>query len=278
MASKESTTFWDHLDELRSVLFRVAGVVVILGVASFCLVPWLFEHFVMAPANPDFITYRVIDRIGGLSGAVFDNDMNINIVSLELTSQFFVHMSAACWFAFLVGFPIILYLLWGFVAPGLYEHEKKGARMAFLFGNVMFYLGASVGYFIVFPIAMRFLAGYSLSEDIKPMISLESYMDNFFMLLIMMGAVFELPLLSWILGKIGLLTKGFFKKYRRHAIVVLLIVAALITPTGDPFTLFLVFIPIYALWEGSALLVPPSRPTTDYDDQDTPDNEDKKAS
>lgn len=276
MASKEATTFWDHLEELRGVLFRVAGVVVVLGVASFCLVPWLFEHFVMAPANPDFITYRLIDRIAGLSGAVFDSEMSVNIVSLELTSQFFVHMSAACWFAFLVGFPIILYLLWGFVAPALYEHEKKGARMAFLFGNVMFYLGASVGYFIVFPIAMRFLAGYSLSNNITPMISLESYMDNFFTLLLLMGAVFELPLLAWILGKIGLLTKGFFSKYRRHAIVVLLIVAALITPTGDPFTLLIVFVPIYALWEGSALLVPATKPEPDYDESDTDDSNDSQ--
>ncbi len=268
MASKEATTFWDHLDALRSVLFRVAAVVIVLGVAAFCAVPWLFEHFVMAPCNPDFITYRIFDKAAGLTGGIFDNDLSVNIVSLELTSQFFVHMSAACWFACLVGFPIILYLLWGFVAPGLYEHEKKGARMAFFFGNIMFYLGAAVGYFIVFPIVVRFLSGYSLSRNITPMISLESYMDNFFTLLLVMGAVFELPLLAWILGKIGLLSRGFFRKYRRHAIVALLIVAALITPTGDPFTLFIVFIPIYALWECSALLVPKTKPETDNDDQD----------
>lgn len=261
MPTSESTTFWDHLDALRWVLLRVAVVVVVLGVAAFCTIPWLFDHFIMAPCRPDFITYRLFDRLAGLQGAEQGlEEFRVNIVSLELTTQIFVHISAACWMAFLVGFPIILYLLWGFVSPALYEHEKTGARQAFIFGNIMFYLGAAVGYFLVFPIAVRFLAGYTLSDTITPMISLESYMDNFFLLLVMMGAVFELPLLAWILGKMGLLNKGFFRSYRRHAIVVLLVLAALITPTGDPFTLFIVFIPIYALWEFSALLVPQAQP------------------
>ncbi len=120
----------------------------------------------------------------------------------------------------------------------------------------MFYLGVATGYFLVFPLTVKFLAGYQLSSAIRPMVTLTSYMDNFYTLLLMMGVVFELPLLAWLLGKMGLLTRDFFKTYRRHAIVVLLIVAAVITPTGDPFSLFLVFIPIYALWEGSARLVP----------------------
>jgi sec-independent protein translocase protein TatC len=148
--------------------------------------------------------------------------------------------------------------MWSFIAPGLYDHEKQGIHRAFFFGCVMFYLGVAVGYFVVFPLALRFLATYSLSSNITPMISLNSYMDNFYMLILLMGAVFELPLLSWLLGKIGVITRKFFSKYRRHAIVALLITAGLITPTGDPFTLMVVFIPIYALWEFSAILVPKS--------------------
>lgn len=266
MPDKETSTFWDHLDALRGVLIRVAVVVVVLGAGAFCAIPWLFEHFIMAPCSPDFITYRLFDRISEEAAL---EEFKVNIVSLELTSQIFVHISAACWVAFLVGFPIILYLLWGFVAPALYEHEKAGARQAFIFGILMFYLGAAVGYFIVFPLAVRFLAGYTLSNVITPMISLESYMDNFFLLLVMMGAVFELPLLAWVLGKIGLLNKAFFRTYRRHAIVVLMILAALITPTGDPFTLFIVFIPIYALWEFSAVLVPQAKPEENDDDTES---------
>jgi len=245
-------TFWDHLDDLRRVLFRVFIVVAVLGVGAFTAMPWIFQNVIMAPCNPGFPTYRIFDSIAGTTTA---DGFNVDVVSLELASQFFVHMSASCWVAFVVGFPVIIYLLWGFIAPGLYEHERRGVTKAFIFGNIMFYLGMAVGYYLVFPLAVRFLADYRLSEAIRPVVSLDSYMDNFFTILLMMGAVFELPLLAWILGKMGMLTRGFFSRYRRHAIVVLLIIAALITPTGDPFTLFLVFIPIYALWEDRARLV-----------------------
>ena len=119
----------------------------------------------------------------------------------------------------------------------------------------MFYLGVTIGYFLVFPLTLRFLADYQLSESIPNTISIDSYMDNFLVIVLMMGTVFELPLLAWLLGKMGFLTRGFFSKYRRHAIVALLIDAALITPTGDPFTLFVVFMPIYGLWEFSSRLV-----------------------
>ncbi|MDE7031661.1 MAG: twin-arginine translocase subunit TatC, partial [Muribaculaceae bacterium] len=164
--------------------------------------------------------------------------------------------SASLWMAFVLGFPMIIYLLWSFVAPVLYDSEKRGVRRAFVAGNLMFFLGMATGYFLVFPIAVRFLADYSLSDKIRTLVSLDSYMDNFFTLLLLMGAIFELPLLAWLLGKMGFLTRGFFSRYRRHAIVVLLIVAAAVTPTGDPFSLMAVFLPIYALWEFSRRLVP----------------------
>lgn len=256
--AKADMTFWDHLDALRGVLFRIVVVVAIAAVAAFVAMPWIMEHVVMAPCSPSFITYRALGIVPDLVGESFD----VDIVSLELASQLFVHMSASCWLALIVAFPIIVYLLWGFISPGLYEHERRGARGAFVWGNIMFYIGAAVGYFVVFPIALRFLSGYRLSDAIRPVVSLDSYMDNFFTIILLMGAVFELPLLAWLLGKMGLLTRSFFSRYRRHAIVVLMIIAALITPTGDPFTLLIVFIPIYTLWEGSARLVPADAPAT----------------
>lgn len=255
-------SFWEHLDALRGVLFRIAGVLLGLGIAAFCAMPWIFDHVILAPCRPDFAFYKIIDFLAlhsllpGISAA---EPFELHPVSLQLASQFFVHMSASCWAAFVVGFPVIIYLLWGFVAPGLYEHEKQGVRRAFFFGNLMFFLGVLVGYYIVFPLALRFLATYQLSTQLETVVSLDSYMDNFFTLILLMGAVFELPLLAWVLGKMGFLTRSFFKKYRRHAIVALLIAAGLITPTGDPFTLFAVFLPIYALWEFSATLVPHER-------------------
>ncbi len=261
-ANAQPASFWDHLDALRAVLVRVAIVVGALAVGTFVAMPWIFDNIIMAPCHADFPTYGLFNSIAGLSGVAAE-DFNVDVVSIELASQIFVHLSASCWIALIIGFPIVLYLLWGFISPALYDHERRGIRRAFLFGNFMFYLGVAVGYFLVFPLAVRFLSTYQLSEAIRPIVSLNSYMDNFFTLLLMMGAVFELPLLAWLLGKMGLLSRAFFGKYRRHAIVVLLIVAAIITPTGDPFTLFIVFLPIYILWECSARLVPENHEETD---------------
>lgn len=266
-------SFWDHLDALRGVLFRIVVVVAVVATATFVAMPWLFDNVIMAPCSGNFITYRLVNdiaRSSGMAELTTASTFSVDIVSLELTSQLFVHFSAACWASLLICFPIIIYILWGFVAPGLYEHERRGASKAFIFGNIMFYLGVVTGYFLVFPLAVRFLAEYSLSSTIRPIVSLESYMDNFFTMLIMLGAVFELPLLSWMLGKAGLLKRPFFHKYRRHAIVAILIIAALITPTGDPFTLMIVFIPVYALWEMSALLVPKETPAEKEETESNP--------
>lgn len=261
MADNQSDmSFWGHLDALRGVLFKIAIVVLSLAVGAFIIMPWFFDHVILAPCSGDFVIYRLLDKISS-TGILPDelssgHDFHVDLVSMQLTTQFFIHMSASCWLAFVVGFPIIIYLLWTFVEPALYETEKRGIRRAFVFGNIMFFLGVLVGYFIVLPLAVRFLSQYTLSDRITGMVSLESYMDNFFTMLLLMGMVFELPLLAWLLGKMGLLRRDFFGRYRRHAIVAILVVAALITPTGDPFTLFAVFIPVYALWELSSQLVP----------------------
>lgn len=256
--SQADMTFWDHLDELRGVLVKIAVLMAVLTVGCFMAMPRIFDQVILAPCNSDFPLYRLFDVLAGLWPGAVDlrPDFHVDLVSVELTSQFMIHIGASLWMAFVLGFPMIIYLLWGFVAPGLYDSEKRGIRRAFVAGNLMFFLGVATGYFLVFPIAVRFLADYSLSDKIQALVSLDSYMDNFFILLLLMGAIFELPLLAWLLGKMGFLTRGFFKRYRRHAIVVLLILAAAITPTGDPFSLLAVFLPVYALWEFSSRLVP----------------------
>lgn len=253
-------TFWDHLDELRGVLVRILLVLVLAGVGAFVAMPSIFEYVVMAPCRADFPTYRAFDALAALFGYEGVGAFDVKVVSLELSTQFFIHMSSTCWTALMFVFPVVLYMLWGFVAPGLHKSEKRYVVPAFLFGVTMFYLGAAVGYYLVFPLALRFLAQYSIGAGIEAMVSLDSYVDNFFMILLMMGAVFELPLVAWLLGKMDLLHRDFFSTYRRHAIVVLLIVAAVVTPTGDPLTLFLAFVPIYSLWELSSRLVPKYKP------------------
>lgn len=252
-------TFWDHLGALRSVLLKIALLVGALTCVFFACMPWLFERVVLAPASGSFPAYRALSAIAGdgmlapdLSGA----DFSVELINIELASQFMVHMSASMWAAVVAAFPAAVYLLWDFVAPGLYPSERRGAGQAFVAGTAMFYLGMAAGYFAVFPIALRFLADYHLSDRIANTVSLTSYMDTFYMILFMMGLLFELPLAAWLLGKAGLIDRSFFGRYRRHAICGILALAAMLTPTSDIFTLLIVFLPVYALWEASAIVVP----------------------
>jgi len=255
----QEMTFWEHLDALRSVLIKAVAIVAVVAVGLFAWMPQLFDAVILAPCHGDFVLYRLFARItSGIPGLPqFTTDgFEVQLINIKLASQFFIHISTACYLALVLSFPVLLYLLWTFVAPALYEHERKGVRLAFALGCVMFYLGLAVGYFVVFPVTLRFLADYHVSQLIPNQISLDSYMDTFMMLIAVMGIVFELPLLAWLLGSLGILHRDLLKQYRRHAVVALLVLAAVITPTGDPFTLMIVFLPIYLLYEASILLVP----------------------
>lgn len=251
-------TWGEHLDDLRRVLFRIALTLVGIGVVAFIFMPEIFDNVILAPTRNDFPTYRLFDAIVGDMMDGGGEPFHVQMVNIQLASQLFIHLSTAFQIALIFGFPVVIYLIWSFISPGLYERERRPARKAFVFGNLMFFIGVAVGYYLVFPVTLRFLATYQLSELIPNVISLDSYMDNFTMIVLVMGVVFELPLLCWLLGKMGLLKRGFFNRWRRHAIVVLLIAAALITPTGDPITLMIVFLPLYGLWEFSSRLVPRS--------------------
>ena len=253
--------FWEHLAALRKVILRAGFIVIILTIGYFVAMPWIFDRIIIAPCKDDFILYSLLNKLNevwsGLSPLnTINGDFNIKLINIRLSSQFFIHISASFWLAVITAFPIIIFLLWSFVAPGLYPNETRGVKQAFLLGNIMFFIGIAVGYFLVFPLTLRFLAGYQLSSFIENELSLDSYMDNFMVLILTMGIIFELPLLAWLLGRFGVIDRTLFRRFRRHAIVVLLILAAVITPTGDPFTLMVVFIPIYCLWEFSSWLVP----------------------
>ncbi|KAA6312054.1 Sec-independent protein translocase protein TatC, partial [termite gut metagenome] len=219
---------------------------------------YIYDNVIMGPTRPDFFLYRYLCR--ATSAVAFmpdfcDDAFHVDIININLASQFFRHMTTSFWLALILTFPYLAYELWRFIRPALYANEKENVKWVFIFGTVMFFLGCLVGYLLVFPMTLRFLAGYQLSDLINNQISLDSYMDNFLMLTFIMGIVFELPLLSWFLSKLGLVNRSFFKKYRRHAIVALLILSAVITPSGDPFTLSIVFVPLYLLYELSSLFV-----------------------
>lgn len=257
----DEMTFWDHLEALRWMLVRVFSALGIFIIGGFAFIPWIFEHVIMAPIDNQFFLYRWLAKMSE-TVAIMPDDLtrpfHVSIINIRLSSQFFLHMSLSFWLALLITFPYLVYEVWKFICPALYENERKSMRFTFAFGTVMFFIGCMVGYSVVFPLTLRFLYNYQLSASISNQLSLDSYMDNFLMLVFMMGIVFELPLVSMLLGKIGILHRGFFSAYRRHAVVALLVVSAFITPSSDPFTLMAVFTPIYILWELSAFLVKPA--------------------
>ncbi|GBU08563.1 Sec-independent protein translocase protein TatC [Bacteroidales bacterium] len=264
-------SFWDHLEELRWTLARSIIALLIFAIAAFAMMPHIFDQFILAPCRADFFLYDYMCKVSAVLSILpdfCDNDFHVEIVNINLASQFFKHMSASFYLALVLTFPYLVFELWRFVSPALYEHEKKNIRWAFVFGTLMFFVGCAVGYGLVFPMTLRFLATYELSAEIKNQVSIDSYMDNFLMLIFVMGIVFEFPLVSWLLSKMGLLKKSFFKKYRRHAIVGLVIAAAIITPSGDPFTLSVVFFPLYFLYELSSFFVAANEKEEDDEDEE----------
>ena len=245
-------SFWDHLEELRWSLVRVIAVLLAFVVGWFTVLPSIFHAFILGPTSGDFFLYRFLSRLSGMGDffpSLAQDDFQVEIINIHVTSQFMTHISTSFCLAFVCTFPYLMFEIWRFIRPALYESESRHCRIAFTGGTLMFFLGCAVGYSVVFPFTFRFLTEYQLSAAIVNQISLNSYMDNFFLLILVMGVVFELPMLIWILSRLGLVTRSFLKTYRKHAVVLLLVLAAFITPTGDPFTLMIVFLPLYLLYE-----------------------------
>jgi sec-independent protein translocase protein TatC len=239
-------TFWDHLDELRGVIIRSLLVTAVAAAVAFCLKDELFA-IVLAPRSGDFITYRLLGV----------EPFCISLMNTGLTEQFMTHLRTACYAGVLMALPYIIYVLFGFVAPALYDNERRYATLLCGSGYLMFMLGTVINYLLIFPLTVRFLGTYQVSPDVANMLTLQSYMDTLLTMSLVMGIVFELPVVSWILGRMGLVNAQMMRSMRRHAIVAILIVAAIITPTTDAFTLFVVALPIWLLYEVSILIVRP---------------------
>lgn len=240
----EPLTFWDHLDELRSSLLRMLGVTVLFAIIAFVLKDELFA-IVLAPRSSDFLTYRLLGV----------EDFQLHLMNTGLTEQFMIHMRTAMYAGLLVASPYILYELFRFVSPGLYQNERRYAVWIVGAAYLMFLIGTLVNYLVVFPFTVRFLGTYQVSPDVANMLTLQSYVDTLLGMSLVMGVVFELPVVCGLMGKMGLINGHLMAQYRRHALVAILIVAAIITPTTDAFTLFVVAVPIYLLYELSILIV-----------------------
>lgn len=242
-------TMGEHLEVLRRMLFRIAGVVLVMGIAIFYFKDETFD-ILLAPHTSDFITFRWVEQLMAMMGMNFVFEpYNVSLISTELAAQFMTHISTSCYLAFLFASPYILFELFRFVSPALYENEKRYSLIVVFVVYLLFALGLLMSYFVIFPISFQFLATYQVDSEISNTITLSSYISTFTTLTLMMGVVFQLPVVAFVLGKIGIVDSELLKHYRRHAIIVIAIIAAIITPTTDIFTLLLVTLPIYMLYE-----------------------------
>ena len=256
MASNDNglMTFGGHLEVLRKMLFRIIGVMLVFAVVIFCAKDTTFR-LLLAPCDNGFATYRWIEQLAGALGMDFHFEpFHVQLINTELSSQFMTHMSTAVYLALLFASPYVVVELYRFIAPALYENERHYSVAVAVAVYVLFMLGVLMSYYVLFPFALRFLGTYQVMPDVVNQINLSSYISTFTTLTLLMGLVFQIPVLSFFLAKMGLLEAGFMRRYRRHAFVVIAVIAAFITPP-DIFTCCLVTLPMYGLYELSIVIV-----------------------
>ncbi len=247
-------TFWDHLDVLRGSLLRMAAVTVACAVVAFAFKDAVFAA-ILAPKYDDFILYRLLAGVSGWLADGSPSSFHVELINTGLAEQFKIHVKTSLYVGLMAASPYCLYELFRFVSPGLYPKERRYGVRAVVSGYVMFLLGVALCYFLIFPLTFRFLGTYQVSPDVENLITLQSYMDTLLVMCFLLGILFELPIVCWVLGKLGILRRTFMRRYRKHAVVVILVVSAIITPTSDIFTLCIVALPICLLYEVSTFLV-----------------------
>ncbi len=248
-------SFGGHLEVLRQMLFRIIGVAGAIAVVVFCLkdATW---NMLLAPSEWDFCTYRWIERAAHAMGFADFRfaEYHVDLIATDLSSQFMTHVSTAFCLGLLGASPYILYELFRFVSPALYANERRYSVRVALAVYALFVLGVLMTYYVLFPVAFRFLGTYSVAERVHSAITLDSYVSTFMSLTLVMGVVFQLPVLAFCLAKMGIVRSSMLSRYRRHAFLIIMVVAAVITPP-DVMTLVLVAVPLYLLYEASIRVV-----------------------
>lgn len=248
MPTETKGTFWEHLDILRTVIIKIIAVWCIVSIIVFFLKEQIFD-FILAPKNSDFILYRMLNTICNQLGISPPAPFEVQLINTGLAQQFLIHIKTAMCVGIVFSAPYALFMLFGFLSPGLYEKERSYTSKIIVSSYAMFLVGIAMSYLIIFPLTFQFLGNYQVAVDVVNMISLESYMSTLILMCLCMGIVCEMPVLAWLLGKTGVLTSEQMKNYRKHAIVVILLIAAIITPTSDILTLLIVSVPIWLLYE-----------------------------
>lgn len=244
-------SFMEHLGELRSRLAKVAMVILLMSVVLFIYITPIFDVVILGPKNGDFISYHWFNEVGYLFGAsepMFDGDLEFSLQSVKMTGQFASHITIALMGSLMIGFPFVIYQLWAFLKPGLKENERNGAKNAVIYSSILMLVGSFFGYFIVAPLSVHFFGRYQISEQIENQFYLASYISMVVKSTFYSGLLFQLPIIAYVLTRIGLVDHLTLRKYRKHAVVGILIIAAIITPP-DFITQIIVGVPVFLLYE-----------------------------
>jgi sec-independent protein translocase protein TatC len=254
---EEEMSFFGHLAVLRWHLVRAALAIVVLTSLAFVYYDFIFDTIIMGPKKPDFWTYRMMCQLGerfNLGPEFCIKEIPFNIINTEMAGQFTLQINSALIVGLILGFPYLLWEIWRFVKPALRTNERKSATGFVFFATLLFILGILFGYYIICPLSINFLANYTVSSIIVNNISIDSYLSTVATLTLGSGIIFELPIIIYILSKLGMMTPKFMRKNRSYASVLILIIAALVTPTPDIFTMLTVSFPLFLLFEISILV------------------------
>jgi len=256
-SDSEEMSFIDHLEELRWHLIRSVAAIGISAIVFFIFVREIVNDILLAPARDNFVTYAwfcKLSHVLGLGDTICMQGVKVSFISTELTGQFISSFTISFVGGFVVAFPYIVWEFWRFVKPALSEKEKNNTGGVIFWVSLLFFTGVAFGYYILTPFMVNFYFSYSLSPliEIKPTFS--DYLENLIYTTVGIGVLFQMPLLVMILAKIGIVTGTFLRKYRKHAFIIILIAAAIITPSTDPFSLAIVAIPLYLLFEASIIV------------------------
>lgn len=249
---KAEMSFLEHLEALRWHLMRSVIAVITLAIILFFYREIVFDHFLFAPKHPDFWTYRMLCLLSDyleMGDALCIKELPFELINTELSGQFTMHI----WVSFVAGFilaaPYVLWEIWRFIKPALHEKERKYSKGVVFFSSLLFFMGVLFGYYVIVPLSINFLGSYQVSSDVKNMIAMDSFVSTVTTITFASGIVFELPIVIYFLTQIGLMTPQFMRTYRKHATVIILIVAAVITPSPDVTSQLLVAFPLYLLYE-----------------------------
>jgi sec-independent protein translocase protein TatC len=243
-------SFFGHLEELRWHLIRSALAIVVFTIGAFAYYTWIYDNIIMAPSKSTFWTFRMMCDLGRLLHRdMCPGKINIQLINTEMAGQFTLQIDSSLLIGLILAIPYTLFELWRFIRPALHEKERKASSGFVFYASVLFLAGVMFGYFIITPVSLNFLAGYTVSTSIQNLFSIDSYISSVSTLTLATGLVFELPILVYILANLGIMTPKFMRESRRYAIVIILIIAAIVTPTPDMLTMTVVAIPLLLLYE-----------------------------